>query len=282
MDQTMLALARAPLVCAKAGKANRRRDARKKSPAKIAASKTKRTGLAPDLEFVRSTLLHDWNVEGADATPVFHPYQMCASETSPRMTLENELRVGEKFRRMHVETGTTEDGFQVLHCVITPDPALAMPIFGCDVVRRGTTTTMAITDVSPVGSTNGDDLRQQVRHLRGKMITHPIPRPVPEWGKAIFSPECLCITPRTPTDMVQWIHYTLAVHRAFLRAVKSAKPASDTDRRAAVNSISRYATHQRRNEKTALVLTKHYGREWTERYLQTMLFPDMARNLVDF
>ena len=269
----MLTVARAHTARAKTNKSNRRREPRKKAP-----TDSKRTRLAPDLEFVRSTFLHDWNVEGTDATPVFHPYQLCASETSPKMTLENELRVGEKFRRMHVETGTTEDGFQVLHCVITPDPALAMPIFGCDVVRRGMTTTMAITDVSPVGSTNGDGLRQEVRHLRGKMITHPIPRPVPEWGKAIFSPECLCITPRTPTDMVQWIHYTLAAHRAFLRAVKSAEPASDDDRRAAVNAISRYATHQRRNEKTALVLMKHYGRDWTERYLQTMLFPDLTKN----
>lgn len=253
---------------------------KKRSRATPRPKNASRTGLAPDLEFLRSTILRDWNVEGTDATPVYHNYQMCASEKKPGMVLENELRVGDRFRRMHVETGVTEDGFQVFHCVITPDPAVAMPIFGCDVVRRGLNTTMAITDVSPMGTVVPSPLREDVRRLKDQMVTHPHPRPVPEWGRAIFSPECLCIRPITPTDMVQWIHYTLEVHRVYLRAVKGAGDAPDPARREALAAISRYALHQRRNEKTAMVLAKYFGREWTERYIETMLFPDLTKNFI--
>lgn len=212
-----------------------------------------------------------------DAVPVHHPYQLCSSSKSPAMTLENEVWVGERFRRMHVETGITEDGFSVLHCVIHPDPRTTMPIFGCDIARRGTTTTLCITDLSPVEDRLPRSIRNAMTRMQDDMITVCAPRTIPAWGKEIFSEECVCVRPLTPQGTIEWIRYTLTLHSYYLEKVRLATLAPEAQHPDILEAHSRYARNQKQNEKTAQVLVRYFGSDWTRQYVDTMLFPDLAK-----
>lgn len=41
-------------------------------------------------------------------------------------------------------------------------------------------------------------------------------RSIPAWGSAIFSPLCLCITPKTPEELSGFMKYAVALTRAHL------------------------------------------------------------------
>ena len=65
------------------------------------------------------------------------------------VTIVNEMWLCPGLRKLHLETGRTKN-LEVLQCVLYPDPAYPIPIFGCDIVANDKVVTAAIVDVSPV------------------------------------------------------------------------------------------------------------------------------------
>lgn len=58
---------------------------------------------------------------------------------------------------------------------------------------------------------------QTVRELQQLFLSDPEnQRRIPEWGKAIFSPLCVCITPEDGEELSGFMKYAVALHRAHL------------------------------------------------------------------
>ena len=143
------------------------------------------------------------NVRDAPCAPELKSVDATAPDGDPatRIRIENLCLQTDAFRKMHLEVAWGLGGLEVLHCVIYPWAEVAAPIFAADLVAFGGRVTLCIADASPCA----DDLslpRQYVdaaRALRRSMLTScPAvePRPLPDWGVAILSPEaCVCVGP---------------------------------------------------------------------------------------
>lgn len=230
-----------------------------------------------DLRGFRDQLRDEWEQHVTRLKPkeTFDPkWKRCVSTLDPPMVLENDTYESPAFRKLHVEYGEIGDGFRVVHCVITPHANVPAPIFGADIVQRGSKTTFCITDLSPVDADGHLPLAylHPVRHLQRNFIRTSSVRPMPTWGREIFSDACVTLSPRTNECVRLWARYTLAVHRFYLYT------ASLTPRTVWTDSVreaqQKYAHYQRQNDKTRGVLVRHFGDEFADEYIRTVLFDD--------
>ena len=83
------------------------------------------------------------------------------------VTIVNEMWHCPGLRKLHLETGRTNN-LEVLHCVLYPDPAYPIPIFGCDIVANDKVVTAAIVDVSPVRHLNQIDIYPAVAKISNR------------------------------------------------------------------------------------------------------------------
>ena len=68
-----------------------------------------------------------------------------------RLAIENRCYQTPQFRKLHLELARVNNGLDILHCVMFPNPEYALPIFGSDLVGRGGgSISAAIVDLSPI------------------------------------------------------------------------------------------------------------------------------------
>ena len=201
-----------------------------------------------------------------------------------RLVIENRCYQTVQFRKLHLEMAQVSDRLHILHCVMFPRTTYNLPIFGADLVGRSDAISAAIADLSPVKREH--DLGQEPQSVLPpdyQQTLGKLPRPLfqqvrdlPAWGD-IFSKYCLFITPKTPAEEQLFLDHVCNLLTLHCKLAKAAVPLSSPQDRGQVRAGHRYyCFQQRQNDKTRRVLEVSFGKDWTERYMSTMLFDDAA------
>ena len=183
----------------------------------------------------------------------------------------NEFYKAKGFRKIHFEVAKLGKSFQILHCVLFPDPCYELPIFGADLVVNSNNISAAIVDLSPVGNQLPDSLISQIRLL--KVPEFKKPGKLPEWG-SIFSPFVCFIRPVDFLEeklFLKLIDQYLSLLISSLVRVNSDETSS-LDTMIRFNYQKRYCFNQKRNNKTRSILTNFFGSSWADEYIDKILF----------
>ena len=183
----------------------------------------------------------------------------------------NEFYQAKGFRKIHLEVAKLGNSFQILHCVLFPDPCFDLPIFGVDLVFSSNNISAAIVDLSPVWKQIPHFLISQMESLHISQFKEP--RIMPDWGY-IFSPYVCFIRPvdvYEEKSFLSLIDQYLSILSSVVVIVKSDEiNSSDTISR--FEYQKRYCLNQKRNDKTRVILSKFFGSSWTEEYIEKILF----------
>jgi phycocyanobilin:ferredoxin oxidoreductase len=194
-----------------------------------------------------------------------------------RLVIENYCYQAPQFRKLHLELAQVSNGLDILHCVMFPNPEYALPIFGSDLVGRGAgSISAAIADLSPVsGDRTLPERYQQSLSLLSK-VNFSQPRELPDWGD-IFSEFCLFVHPVGVQEEDMFLNRVQELLTLHCQIATTAAPLTS---QLAINQVlagqQYYCIKQQQNDKTRRVLEKSFGAEWTDRYMNTMLFDYVA------
>lgn len=190
-----------------------------------------------------------------------------------RLTIENHCYQTPQFRKLHLELAQVGNNLDILHCVMFPHITYELPLFGTDLVgKRGGTISAAIADLSPVNAENNlpEHYQQQLSILPRPCFSHP--RALPAWG-SIFSEFCLFVRPISLDEEDQFLNRVITFLNLHCQTAKVAIPLTSKPKIAEIQTAQHnYCKQQRQNDKTRRVLEKSFGSEWTECYMNTMLF----------
>lgn len=126
-----------------------------------------------------------------------------------------------------------------------------------------------------------------MHELQEMLLTDPSnQRKVPEWGKAIFSPLCVCMTPKDGRELAGFMKYAVALLRAHIMLASLLQPVEQGSKKNTeiVEAHRWYADKQLENKKTLRVLEKSFGPEWSSQYMKDLVFdfnPDYEPPFVD-
>lgn len=205
-------------------------------------------------------------------------------EGYPRLMVENRIYSSRVFRKLHLELATRQDGLQVMHMVMYPRYDFDIPILALDLVAAGGAVTLAIIDACPVSPRlnlpqhySRTMLELQHEFLPESLLSSE-GRNIPAWGSAIFSPLCLCITPKTPEELSGFMKYAVALTRAHLLYSQLLEPLRPTSKPSARRLQELLACHKRfceqqlANKKTSRVLEAAFDAEFTQQYMEQLMF----------
>lgn len=199
----------------------------------------------------------------------------------PRLKIENRIYCSRVFRKLHIEVAHRQDGLHILHFVMFPRYNYDIPILAMDLVVANDTVSLAIIDACPVRP------RQQLpnHYLETMMQLQETflengegSRTIPEWGKQIFSPLCVCIRPQTTEELTGFVKYSIALTRAHLLYSRLLDPVEPTSQRNLerlrdiVEGNRRFCDLNKQNKKTVRVLEVAMGKEMAQEYVDKMLF----------
>lgn len=190
-----------------------------------------------------------------------------------KLIIENHCYQTPQFRKLHLELAQVNNGLDILHCVMFPNPAYALPIFGADLVgRQSGAISAAVVDLSPVTGDRSLPSSYQAALSALPPVAFSQPRPLPEWGD-IFSEFCLFVHPTNAQEedlFLNRVQEFLTLHCQLARRELPLTAQADIYNIAAGQRY--YCRKQQENDKTRRVLEKSFGAEWTDRYMNTMLF----------
>ncbi len=193
-----------------------------------------------------------------------------------RLTIENHCHQTPQFRKLHLELAQVGTGLDILHCVMFPRPEYALPIFGTDLVGSRAGISAAIADLSPVNLDRSLPVRYQQALSSLAPLHFSQPRALPEWG-SIFSEFCLFVRPVGASEEDQFLHRVQEFLTLHCQLATTELPlTSQPEITKVLAGQQNYCTQQQQNDKTRRVLEKSFGAEWTERYMNTMLFDYVA------
>ncbi|WP_363079472.1 phycocyanobilin:ferredoxin oxidoreductase [Leptolyngbya sp. 'hensonii'] len=194
-----------------------------------------------------------------------------------RLVIENRCYQAPQFRKLHLELAQVGNHLDILHCVMFPNPEYALPIFGADLVGgRGGAISAAIADLSPVSADRilPSAYRAALSALPSPQFSQP--RALPEWGD-IFSEFCLFVRPVGTPEEEEFLDRVRSFLTIHCQIASQTTPLTSSRDVATVLAGQRYyCTKQQQNDKTRRVLEKSFGEEWTDRYMNTMLFDYVA------
>lgn len=193
-----------------------------------------------------------------------------------KLIIKNHCYQTPQFRKIHLELAHMDNGLDILHCVMFPRSNYPLPMFGCDVVSARGNVSAAIVDLSPVQNDRRLPNQYSLALSQLPQFTFQDPRDLPEWGD-IFSAFCTFIHPVNSTEyqaFLQRVQYILRIHCNISNKMQPVM--TTTEKEAIIAGQVYYCDRQRKNDKTRRVLEKSFGREWTDRYMETMLFDMIA------
>jgi hypothetical protein len=126
-----------------------------------------------------------------------------------------------------------------------------------------------------------------MHELQEMLLTDPSnQRKVPEWGKAIFSPLCVCMAPKDGKELAGFMKYAVALQRAHIMLASLLQPVEEGSQKheEILEAHRRFAEKQMENKKTLRVLEKSFGPDWSGRYMRDLVFdydPDYDPPFVD-
>ncbi|MEM8642486.1 MAG: phycocyanobilin:ferredoxin oxidoreductase [Cyanobacteria bacterium P01_G01_bin.54] len=196
-----------------------------------------------------------------------------------RLQIENRCHAATPFRKLHLELAQVGQNVDILHCVMFPDLAYGLPMFGCDLVGGRGQISAAIADLSPINPEGvlAQSYRQALDALPPTTFSQQ--RELPAWGD-IFSPYCLFIRPANSAEEQQFLTWVRSLLQIHCQQAQNAQPLSSEQQHHNWQGQDRYCRQQRSNDKTRRVLEKAFGSDWAERYMTTVLFDLPAEPLM--
>ncbi len=185
-----------------------------------------------------------------------------------KLQIHNEVYKCPGLRKIHLETAKL-GSLDVLHCVFFPDSNYDLPIFGADVVATPRGVGAAIVDLSPVGDFS-PTLNEKLKRI-STSFNFKEERKLPEWG-SIFSPHCKFIRPINKVEESQFINAVESFLEIYTLAVMDAKPTEGAEER--LRAQLHYCNQQKKNDKTRGILERCFSKEWTDRYMDEVLFDE--------
>jgi len=188
-----------------------------------------------------------------------------------KLTIQNYCYQTPQLRKLHLELAKVGKSLDILHCVMFPNPAYSIPIFGCDIVVGKGEVSAAIADLSPVNPDKSlpPEYQEALDSLPSFNFTQV--RQLPDWGD-IFSNYVLFIRPSNAEEVAEFLKIVeefLTIHTKFSAI---AKPADIDTQQSNFTRQHYYCTKQRQNDKTRRVLEKAFGSNWAETYFNKILF----------
>jgi phycocyanobilin:ferredoxin oxidoreductase len=204
------------------------------------------------------TLVREWR---NDAHPVALPAAYRELK-SPLMHIRNATFSSDIFRKVHVEYVTMNPSLEIVHHTAFPKPWFDIPILGMDVIFRGGVPSMVIADLS--SDQHRDPWIGLIPQLMEFYDMSGSPRDLPEWGRRIFSEECLFVDDPSPDVLNALLH---------LRASYAAGCAICKHHTRNVSQYhTEYCMQQRKNKKTRGLLTAAFGWDVATQYMRDVMF----------
>ncbi|NJR74248.1 MAG: phycocyanobilin:ferredoxin oxidoreductase [Scytonema sp. CRU_2_7] len=193
-----------------------------------------------------------------------------------RLVIENYCYQAPQFRKLHLELAQVGNGLDILHCVMFPRTEYALPMFGTDLVGSRGQIGAAIADLSPINPDRTLPATYQAALCALPVVQFSQLRELPPWGD-IFSEFCMFIRPMNAEEETQFLERVQQFLTIHCRIACETLPVTSAEEQAKIMTGQEYyCTRQRQNDKTRRVLEKSFGSEWTERYMNTMLFDCVA------
>lgn len=188
-----------------------------------------------------------------------------------RLTIVNRCYQTRVFRKLHLELATVGSNLDILHCVMFPRPEYDLPILGTDIVANSQLVSAAIIDLSPVGGGLADRYLDGLAAVYEKRTGFSQPRDLPGWG-TIFSPLCIFARLTDPQEVDLFMEIAGAYLRFHCAQAQTAESVPETNRPQILAGHRHYSAQQQQNDKTRRILEKAFGADFTERYINTVLF----------
>lgn len=189
-----------------------------------------------------------------------------------KLKIENRCYQSPNFRKMHLELAKVGESLDILHCVMFPHPQYGLPMFGCDIVAAGKAgVTAAIVDLSATNSKRilSENYQTALAFLSKTDFSQI--RDLPEWAD-IFSPFCLFIRPSNETEEAKFLTYVEEMLKVHCQQAVNSQIFSQGETLEYIEGQRYYCTQQQQNDKTRRVLEKAFGEDWTEIYMNNVLF----------
>ena len=200
-------------------------------------------------------------------------------DAEAKLSVENAVYESDVFRKMHCELAWGDGGFEVLHVVMYPWAERAAPVFAADVVGFGGRVSLCIADVAPVTrdlslpKSYVDALAPELERALGDGSTR---RELPDWGRAILGPLCLCVGPKVGddarADVDAFFRYAFKLHDANCALASAPELILPSDSSVALDAQVRFCERQLENVKTRRALERAFGVDLTDRYMRQVLF----------
>ena len=220
-----------------------------------------------DLVYDIRSIIEDIIERIPDVEPLESPHSIVEKDD---LVIRNTMYKSPALRKIHIEEAEI-GGIKILHCVMFPDPHYNLPIFGCDIVSNGKVVTAAIVDVSPVHNSDPEFYRE-IREVSNN-FSFSGRRPLPLWGDEIFSPYCKFTRLTEEIDKANFycivMHY-LGIFRHYVEIATRDTFWVNTMRR--LDDQIWYCESQKKNDKTRGILEKWFDKEWTDKYMNEVLF----------
>jgi phycocyanobilin:ferredoxin oxidoreductase len=251
----------------------------------LAAMETWRSDLAPEgvIRDAAEAFVERWRASGATPSASIDASMVSLRPregAEAKLYVENAVFESETFRKMHCELAWGDGGFQVLHVVVYPWAERAAPVFAADVVGFGGRISLCIADVAPVTEDLSlppmyvDALKPLLDEtLRGDGLSV---RELPDWGRAILGPLCLCVGPRVgltaEEETARFFDYAFQLHDRAAELASDASLALPPGDDSALRAQIRFCDLQLRNQKTRKALERAFGPEVADAYMRDVLF----------
>jgi phycocyanobilin:ferredoxin oxidoreductase len=197
-----------------------------------------------------------------------------------RLTIQNRCYQAPQFRKLHLELAQVGTNLDILHCVMYPRFDYPLPIFGVDLIGGKAGISAAIVDISPtvsILSSISDPIKQwQTSLTQNFPSSFSQPRELPAWGKEIFSEFCVFVRPQGKSEE-ELFFQTVEKYCSQVCAIASSlgiesNLVADEEKARIQDRHRYYCQQQQQNDKTRRILEKAFGREWADRYMNTVLF----------
>ena len=186
----------------------------------------------------------------------------------------------EKFRQVRAACVSGGEAASVLNFVINPLSRFDLPFFGGDLVTLPSGHLLAL-DLQPADKSDEDHTKPVWDRLlpifdlwRSKL---PDGGPIPEEAQPFFSPGFLWTRLPLGDEGQQLINSVVrpafnAYLKLYLKLAAAAEPVSDHRRDHLLAGQRRYTDYRSEKDPARGMLTRFYGKEWTEAYIHTVLF----------
>jgi len=181
---------------------------------------------------------------------------------------QNDLFVGGRFRRAHVEFFSIAGQIGVLHVCVFPRLDRNAPIFGFDIIAGMTKATGAFLDLSPTTRAAADIVQVWASATADQRAGFAERRTLPPWAESIFSADAVAIRPVSPDEVEQVLELGRSSLALFLAEDQTQAVESEM-----FSAQVGYVVAQRSNEHTFRMLANCVGPELAREFIDGWLFP---------